>query len=86
VRHRVSVSLSGIVRNQRYSTIGFCQFALGLGGPTITVISPSGPGLGAVGSIEVPRLRPNISVGPFSPCGVPCTGVELLSSREALGK
>jgi hypothetical protein len=37
----VLVSSSGIVPSQRYSEIGFRQFASGSGSPTIAAISPS---------------------------------------------
>jgi hypothetical protein len=86
VRHQVSVLLSGIVPNQRYSVIGFRQSTSGLGGPTTATTATSGPGLGAIGPVEVPGLASGVSVGPFSPTRVPGMGTEAPSSGEVLGK
>jgi hypothetical protein len=67
VRRRVLISSSGIVPSQRYSEIGFCQSASGLGGPTIAATSPLGPGLGSIGPAMAPGLASDTGTGPFSP-------------------
>jgi hypothetical protein len=66
-----------LVSSRRYSVIGFCQSASGLGVQSTATTSPSGPGLGAIVSAEVPRLASGVGVGPFSPVVVPGTGTEV---------
>jgi hypothetical protein len=80
------VSSSGIVPSQRYSTIGFCQSALGLGGLTIATTSPSSPRLGAIGPAEALGLASDIGARSFSSGGVPGMHIEMPSSGEALGE
>jgi hypothetical protein len=86
VRSQVLVSSPVIVPSWRYLAIGFRQSVSGLGGPTIAATSPSGPGLGAIGSAETLRLASDICAGPLSPSGVPSTDIELPLSRDALGE
>jgi hypothetical protein len=72
-RSQISVLSSGIVPSRRYSKIGFCQSASGLGGPTTAATSPSSPGLGSIGPAKAPGLASDIGVRPFSLGGVPGT-------------
>jgi hypothetical protein len=52
----------------------------------IASTSPSGPRLGAIGSVEAPGLASGVGVRPFSPGGVLGMGTVVPSFGEVLGE